>query len=100
MADLKPIEFPEELKRHNLSEQELAPLNEQQKALAKDWNVMKRQMEWLINHQVTVHNLLVDHDKELVDMRFWFKLISLVFGGGAGVVGVVYWLAKSSGAIH
>lgn len=100
MADLKPIEFPDELKRHNLSEQELAPLNDPQRALAKDWNVMKRQMEWLINHHVELHNLAVDHDKKLTDLWFWFKVVTTVFGGGGGMFAVIYWLAKSAGALH
>lgn len=100
MADLKPIEFPDELKRHNLSEQELAPLNEQQKALAKDWNVMKRQVEWVVNRTVDLHNLAVDHDKKLEDLWFWFKLMTMLTGGGGALVGTIWWVVKNSGAGH
>lgn len=98
MADLKSIEFPEELKRHNLTEQELAPLNDQQKALAKDWNVMKRQVEWTVNHVVDLHNLAVDHDRKLGDLWFWFKLMTTLTGGGSALGGIIYWvLTKGSG---
>lgn len=100
MADLRPIEFPDELKRHNLSEQELAPLNDQQKALAKDWNVMKRQVEWVVNRTVDLHNLAVDHDKKLEDLWFWFKLMTTLTGGGGALAGAIYWLAKGSGITH
>lgn len=99
MADLKPIEFPEELKRHNLSEQELSPLTLQQQALAKDWNVIKRQMEWIINHDVMLHNILVDHDKKLEDLWFWFKVVTILTGGGGSLIGIITWLTKASG-IH
>jgi hypothetical protein len=99
MADLKPIEFPEELKRHNLSEQELSPLTPQQQALAKDWNVIKRQMEWIINHDVMLHNILVDHDKKLEDLWFWFKVVTILTGGGGSLIGIITWLTKASG-IH
>jgi hypothetical protein len=96
MADMKPIELPEELKRHNLTEQELTPLNEPQRAIAKDWNVMKRQVEWTVYHVVEVHNIMVDHDKKLEDLWFWFKLITLLTGGGGTLVGLIIWAVKSS----
>jgi hypothetical protein len=99
MADLKPIEFPEELKRHNLSEQELSPLTPQQQALAKDWNVIKRQIEWIINHDVMLHNILADHDKKLEDLWFWFKVVTILTGGGGSLIGIITWLTKASG-IH
>lgn len=96
MADLKPIEFPDELKRHNLTEQELAPLTPQQQALAKDWNVIKRQSDWMIQHIVNIHNIMVDHDKKLEDLWFWFKLMTLLTGGGSALVGAIIWLVKNS----
>lgn len=97
MADMKPIAFPEELKHHNLSEQELAPLSAQQQALAKDWNVIKRQSEWTMNRIVEIHNLLVDHDKELELWKFWFKVVTLLTGGGGGLLAVLYWAAQHGG---
>lgn len=100
MADLKPIEFPEELKRHNLTEQELAPLNDPQRALAKDWNVMKRQVEWSVNHIVDLRNLAVDHDKKLEDLWFWFKLMTMLTGGGGALVGAIIWVVKNSAVGH
>lgn len=86
MADLKPIEFPEDLRAHNLSEQELSPLTQQQQALAKDWNVIKRQNEWMISQIVAIHNIMVDHDRVLEAWKFWFRLLAILGGGGTGVI--------------
>lgn len=96
MADLKAIKFPEDLREHNLSEQELAPLTPQQQALAKDWNVIKRQSEWTMNKIVDIHNLLVEHDSLLEQWKFWLKMLTIVSAGGGGVSGLLYFLLKMS----
>lgn len=90
MADLKPIEFPEDLRFHNLSEQELSPLTPQQQALAKDWNVIKRQNEWMISQIVVIYNIMVDHDRILEAWKFWFRLLAILTGGGTGVAALLY----------
>lgn len=84
MADLKPIEYPAHLLNHNLTEQELAPMSEQQRALAKDWNVLKRQIDWLVREAVEQHNVLVEHDNLLDTWKKWLWLSTLVAGGGGG----------------
>ncbi len=99
MADLKEITYPEYLRVHNLSEQELAPLTPQQQALAKDWNVIKRQQEWMISHIVTIHNIAVDHDKTLETWKFWFKIVTMFTGGGGGLLAAIYWVAHKGGGL-
>ena len=94
MADLKPIEFPEELRHHNLSEQELAPLNDQQRALAKDWNVIKRQNEWLIYRVVDIHNVIVEHDRALDTWKFWLKVFTIASSGSGALGAVLYFFSK------
>lgn len=94
MADLKPIIFPEDLRAHNLSEQELSPLTPQQQALAKDWNVIKRQNEWTISQIVAIYNIMVDHDKMLEAWKFWFRLLAILGGGGAGLIYAIVELLK------
>jgi len=94
VADLRPIEFPDDLRTHNLSEQELAPLSPQQQAIAKDWNIMKRQSDWMVNRIVEIHNILVEHDKALDQWKFWLKIGSILASlSGA----VLVWLLKSGG---
>ena len=100
MAELKPITFPEHLRHHNLSEQELAPLTDQQKALAKDWNVIKRQSEWMVNEIVELHNIMVEHDAALATWKFWFKVVTTITGGGTGLLALIYWALKQSGGGH
>lgn len=75
MAELKPIEYPDYLNRHTLTDQELLNLTESQKALAKDWNVINRKVDWIINEQVELHNILVEHDKLL---EIWKKVLWLI----------------------
>ncbi len=97
MADLRNLEFPDDLRQHNLSAQELEPLTPQQQALAKDWNVIKRQSEWTMQKILVIHNLLVDHDLAIEAWKFWFKLTTMLTGGGAGLVAIIYWVAKQGG---
>ena len=87
MADLQPIK-PEDLNylnRHTLTQQELSGLDEGQQALAKDWNIINRKLEWMIHEQVFLHNTLVEHDR-LLDL--WKKIIWL-FGMLFAVAGSV-----------
>lgn len=74
MADLEPIHYPEHLNQHSLTEQELASLSPAQQAMAKDWNILRRQMEWNTNQLVRIHNILVEHDKSL---EIWKRVIWL-----------------------
>lgn len=97
MADLKPIAFPEHLKTHNLSEQEQAGMTDAQKALARDWNIIKRQNEWMMLQIVEIRNIVVDHDSSLDTWKYWFKTISLLTGGGSGLLAVIYWVVKHGG---
>jgi hypothetical protein len=97
MADLKRLEFPDELRHHSLSEQELSPLSPAQQALAKDWNVIKRQTEWTMNKVIDIHNLMVDHDRELETVKFWIKLVSFGFGGGGSIIGFLYFISTKFG---
>lgn len=97
MADMKPIPFPEHLKTHNLSEQELAGMDEKQKALAKDWNIIKRQNEWMMLRIIEIHNIMVDHDNALEQWKYWFKTITMLTGGGGGLLAVIYWVVKHGG---
>jgi hypothetical protein len=98
MADLNPIKFPDELRNHNLTEQELAPLTPQQQALAKDWNVIKRQIEWTMGHVVTIHNLMVEHDRALETWKLWLKVGGFLVGGGSGVAYVIVKLINGGGS--
>lgn len=94
MADLKPIEYPDDLRAHNLSEQELVKLSPGDQALAKDWNVIKRQNEWMGGQIVTIYNIMVEHDKLLDTWKFWFRLLAILTGGGTGMAGLIYGLAE------
>jgi hypothetical protein len=64
--DIRNIEYPDHLNNHSLTEQELALLTtEGQRALAKDWNIINRKVDWLVHETVFVHNLVVAHDKSV-----------------------------------
>lgn len=85
MADLKPIEYPAHLTVHNLTEQELGLLTPQQQALAKDWNIIKRQNEWILGTLVRVHNIQVEHDNLLDTFKKCLWLAGLIGASGGGV---------------
>lgn len=96
MADLKPIEYPHHLNETNLTEQELVNLSPSQQALAKDWNVVNRKLDWTMNRIVELYNLIVEHDHLLDIWKFWIKLASVLFGT-SGLVGIVYMFSKIIG---
>ena len=85
MADLKPIEFPSHLTVHNLSEQELGIMTPQQQALAKDWNIIKRQNEWMMARLVAIHNVMVEHDALLDIFKKVLWLVGLLGASGGGI---------------
>lgn len=85
--DLDKIEFPEYLNRHTLTDQELAALaTPGQQALAKDWNVLNRKMDWLITKVVFIHNQLADHDRQL---EIWKRVYWLICLCGASLTGII-----------
>ena len=97
MAEIRPIEFPEYLNRHTLTEQELAALTASQQALAKDWNIINRKVDWIIQELVEQHNVIVEHDKLLDTFKRWLWLSSLTVGGGGTIGGAIYLILKSHG---
>jgi len=97
MANLQKLDYPrdvEYLNRHSLSEQELAPLTEQQKALSIDWNIMNKKMDWLIREAVLVHNVLADHDGLLDTWKKFLWLFTLIAGSTGGIWGLIYAIMK------
>ena len=74
-------------------------MTEAQRALAKDWNVIKRQMEWSLERQVEQYNLLVQHDVLLETWKKWLWISSILLGGSTGT-GLLWWfLGHASKAI-
>ena len=98
MANLQRLDPSEveHLNRHSLSEQEMAPLTEQQKALAKDWNIMNKKMDWLIRETILIHNVLADHDALLDTWRKFLWLFTLIIGSTGGIGGLGYIIIKIS----
>lgn len=97
MADLRPIEFPEHLNRHTLTEQELANLTAPQQALAKDWNIINRKIDWMIHELVEQHNVLVQHDALLETFKKWLWLSGLTLGGGGTIGASIWYILKHGG---
>jgi hypothetical protein len=97
MADLRPIEYPEQLNRHTLTEQELANLTPPQQALAKDWNIINRKIDWMIHELVEQHNVLVQHDALLDTFKKWLWLSGLSIGGTGTVGGIIWAILKFGG---
>lgn len=91
--DIQPIDFPKELLEHNLSGQEQALIPADKLALAKDWNIIKRQNEWMMREMVLNRNLLAEHDKQLA---FWGRVRWLV-GGICIVSGTLVAILKQMG---
>jgi hypothetical protein len=86
---MEKIEYPHHLNKHSLSEQELALLNTpESKALAKDWNIINRKVDWLIKETVVVHNILVEHDRVLETWKRVYWLGGLLIGSG-GVIAFI-----------
>lgn len=69
--DIQKIEFPKHLLEHNLSDQELTSIPLDKQAMAKDWNKLRRQNEWMMEQIVVTRNLAVAHDSEL---EFWKRI--------------------------
>lgn len=88
MADLERIKFPDHLNEHNLTAQQLAILTPEQQAIAKDWNVLTRKMDWVIEQQVMSYNILVKHDDLL---ELWRKVVwlGILVGGSGGILAVL-----------
>lgn len=97
MADLRSIDYPEHLNRHTLTEQELSNLTAAQQALAKDWNIINRKVDWIIQEMVAQHNILVEHDKLLDTFKKLLWLSGLTLGGGSAAGGVIWMLLKAGG---
>lgn len=91
--EIQRIEFPKELLEHNLSAQEQAIIPADRLAIARDWNIIKRQNEWMMKEIVMNRNLLADHDKQL---DFWGRIRWLV-GGICVVSGTAVGILKALG---
>jgi hypothetical protein len=75
--EMQKFEFPEHLLEHNLSAQEQANIPADKLAIAKDWNILKRQNEWIIQRIVDICNVQQQHEDQL---EFWKRIRWLVGG--------------------
>jgi hypothetical protein len=75
--ELPRFDFPRHLLEHNLSAQEQANIPADKLALAKDWNILKRQNEWILQNLIEMRNIQVDHATQL---EFWSRVRWLVGG--------------------
>lgn len=91
--DIQKIEFPKELLEHNLSAQEQAAIPADKLALAKDWNIIKRQNEWMMREMVLNRNILAEHDNQL---EFWKR----VRWGVAALCGIVLTIVTLLEKLH
>lgn len=75
--EMQRFEFPEHLLEHNLSAQEQANIPADKLALAKDWNILRRQNEWIIQNLVEMRNVQMAQEDQL---EFWKRVRWLVGG--------------------
>lgn len=89
--EIERIEFPEHLNHHTLSAQELANLNNDlgKIALATDWNVMGRKLDWLIGEAVFIHNTIARHDQLLEIWKRCLWLGSITCGAIGGILTII-----------
>jgi hypothetical protein len=94
MENLKPPLF-----EVTLSEQEIEALNPGQRAMAKDWHLVNKKLDWIITKVIENNNAIVEHDEILETHRTFIKLfkfvIPIVASGlviGAVVIKLVKWI--------
>lgn len=79
---MERIQYPSHLNSHTLTEQELNALTTPgQQALAKDWNIINRKIDWLITNCVEHHNRMVEHEKSIENWNRIYWLLGLMAGG-------------------
>lgn len=88
--ELDEIEYPKHLDEHTLSAQELALMTEQQRPLAKDWNVINRKMDWILRDHVLLRNAVAQQGRLLKKWEFTTWLV----GGLLAVSGLIFALLK------
>lgn len=89
MSKLKRIEeAPRELFKHGLTEQELLALSPDKAAIAKDWNIANKKLDWLIREYIELHNCIVDYIALLDALKVATKVTAYVLAtaGGIGMI--------------
>lgn len=77
-----------------LSEQEIELLNPGQKAMAKDWHLVNKKLDWIITKTIEHNNALVDHDGILDTHRTFIKIFKYVIPVSSGIFILVMGFVK------
>jgi hypothetical protein len=94
MANLEKIDYPDHLNTPDIPHSDLVRMTPEQQALAKDWNVMGRKIDWTMRKVVVIYNLQVDHDNLLNTVRNLKWVAGLAFGGGTVGGVVLYYVVQ------
>lgn len=69
-----------------LSEQEIEALNPGQQAMAKDWHLVNKKLDWIVNQTVRNQNDIVEHDDILETHRTLVRIFRYVIPITSGVL--------------
>jgi hypothetical protein len=87
---LKRIEEPpREIFQHGLTEQELLALPPDKAAMAKDWNIANKKLDWLIREFIDLNNFLVEFLGVLEGIKTITKVVGYVIASAGGIYGLL-----------